>query len=83
MLFFLSDLLLSYDCYYNFRLCPQVVLDWVFRFVDQWSGQLTEFGLTPMALSHTSDHSWVGVPRSFGVRADWLAGCYRPCGANR
>ena len=43
----------------EFRLCPEVVLDYFPRFADQECARLTDSWLRPMALCHTVDHGWV------------------------
>ena len=40
----------------EFRLCPEVVLDWFPRFADPGCARLADSGLRPMALRRTFDH---------------------------
>ena len=46
----------------EFRLCPEVVFDWLSRFADQWCARLAKSRLRSMALCRTFDHGWVMCP---------------------
>ena len=40
----------------EFRLCPEVVLDWFPRFIDRECARLADSWLRPMALCRTFDN---------------------------
>ena len=50
----------------EFRLCPEVVLDWFPRFAGHGCARLSDYWLRPLALCRTFDHGWV-VCRSLSV----------------
>ena len=67
----------------EFRLCLEVVLDWLFRFADQWCARLAESGLRPLALCCTFDHGWVVCTRPSVFVPIGLHTDYPPCDAYR